>query len=152
MVEIIEYEDQYAADFKRINLEWLDKLNLTEDADLVMLNNPRRAIIQPGGAVFLAKLKDEIIGSAALISTHDGIYELAKMTVIPSCQGKGVSKSLLERCLETARRFGAKKIILFSHHKLEAALHLYTKYGFIHVDVTGSPFVTADIKMELLLS
>ena len=32
MVEIIEYQDQYAGDFKKINLEWLDKFNLTEES------------------------------------------------------------------------------------------------------------------------
>ncbi|HEX6227432.1 MAG TPA: GNAT family N-acetyltransferase [Chryseolinea sp.] len=151
MVEIIEYDEQYAEDFKKINLEWLDKLNLTEEADLIMLNNPREAIIQPGGAVFLAKAGHEIIGSAAIISAHDNIYELAKMTVVPTWQGRGISKLLLERCLAVARRNSAKKIVLFSHHKLDAALQLYAKYGFVQVEVTDSPFATADIKMELNL-
>ena len=116
-----------------------------------MLNKPRETILKPGGAIFLAKTKDEIIGSAALISAHDGLYELAKMTVVPSWQGRGISKLLLEKCLERARLLGARKIVLFSHHKLEAALQLYTQYGFVHVAVTDSPFATADIKMELLL-
>jgi len=151
MVEIIEYQDQYAGDFKKINLEWLDKYNLTEDADLLMLNKPRDTILKPGGAIFLAKTKDEVIGSAALISAHDDQYELAKMTVVPSWQGRGISKLLLEKCLERARVLGAKKIVLFSHHKLAAALQLYIRYGFVYVNVTDSPFVTADIKMELLL-
>ena len=151
MVEIIEYQDQYAGDFKKINLEWLDKFNLTEEPDLLMLNQPRETILQPGGAIFLAKTKDEVIGSAALLSGHDGLYELAKMTVVPSWQGRGISKLLLEKCLERASFLKAKKIVLFSHHKLEVALRLYTNYGFEHVEVTDSPFATADIKMELLL-
>ena len=102
--------------------------------DLLMLNKPRETILKPGGAIFLAKTKDEVIGSAALISAHDGLYELAKMTVVPSWQGRGISKLLLEKCLERARLLGAKKIVLFSHHKLEAALQLYIQYGFVHVD------------------
>jgi N-acetylglutamate synthase-like GNAT family acetyltransferase len=151
MIYIIEYEDRYAGDFKKINLEWLDKYNLTEEADLRALNKPRETILEPGGAIFLAKIKEEIIGSAALISAHDGLYELAKMTVVPSWQGRGISKLLLEKCLERARLLGATKIVLFSNHKLEAALQLYSNYGFEHVTVTDSPFETADIKMELLL-
>lgn len=151
MVEIIEFQDQYAGDFKKINLEWLDKYNLTEDPDLLMLNKPRETILNPGGAIFLAKTKDEVIGSAALINGHDGVYELAKMTVIPSWQRRGISKLLVEKCLQRASLLGAKKIVLFSHHKLEAALKLYTQYGFVHVAVTDSPFATADIKMELFL-
>ena len=151
MIDIIEYQDQYASAFKNINLEWLDKYNLTEEADLLVLNKPRGTILEPGGAIFLARSKEEIIGSAALISGHDGLYELAKMTVVPSWQGRGISKLLLEKCLERARLLGAKKIVLFSHHKLKAALQLYTQYGFEHVNVTDSPFATADIKMELML-
>jgi putative acetyltransferase len=151
MVEIIEYQEQYAGTFKKINLEWLDKYDLTEEADLLMLNKPEETILEPGGAIFLAKSKDEIIGSAALISTHDSIYELAKMTVVPSWRGRGVSKLLLEKCLERASFLKARKIVLFSHHKLVEALQLYSNYGFVHVAVTDSPFATADIKMELLL-
>jgi len=151
MVEIIEYQDQYAGDFKKINLEWLNKYDLTEEPDLLMLNKPKETILEPGGAIFLAKNKAEIIGSAALISAHDGIYELAKMTVVPSWRGRGVSKLLLEKCLERAGFLKAKKIVLFSHHKLLEALQLYSNYGFMHVAVTDSPFATADIKMELLL-
>src|SRR5688572_24371520 len=151
MVDIIEYQDQYADDFKKINLEWLNKLDLTEEADLLMLNKPKETILEPGGAIFLAKTDEEIIGSAALISAHNGVFELAKMTVVPLWQGRGISKLLLEKCLERASFLKAKKIVLFSHHKLEVALRLYTNYGFEHVEVTDSPFATADIKMELLL-
>ena len=151
MVEIIEYTDKYAADFKVINLEWLDKYHLTEPPDILMLDDPIGRIIEPGGAVYLAKVKEEIIGSAALIREHHGVYELAKMTVIPSWQGKGVSKLLLEKCLERARNLKARKIILFSNHQLGAALQLYTRYGFVRIDVTDSPFRTADVKMQLVL-
>jgi putative acetyltransferase len=152
MVELIEYEDQYALDFKSINLEWLEKFNLTEAQDLVMLNDPHGVIVQTGGAIFLAKVGGTIVGSAALLHEHDDVYELAKMTVIPSWQGKGVSKLLLERCLEKARDLKAKKIILFSNHQLRTALALYLKYGFRHIAVEASPFRTADVKMELLLN
>ena len=151
MIEVIEYEDQYALDFKTINLEWLDKYNLLEPPDLLMLNEPKARIIEPGGAVYLARVESEIIGSAALINEHDGIYELAKMTVVPAWRGKGISKLLLEKCLEKARALQAKKIILFSNNQLGAALQLYTRYGFVNVEVTDSPFLTADIKMELHL-
>jgi GNAT superfamily N-acetyltransferase len=151
MVEIIRYEDRYAADFKTINLEWLEKYNLLEPPDILMLNEPVKQIIEPGGAVFLARSGDQIIGSAALLNEHDGIFELAKMTVIPAWQGKGISKLLIERCLEEAKVLKAKKIILFSNHQLNAALQLYVAYGFVQIEVTNSPFVTADVKMELAL-
>ena len=103
MVEIIDYDDLYESDFRRINLEWLDKFSLTEELDVVTLNHPREKILDSGGVIFLAKAQGEIIGSAALINEHDGIYELAKMTVVPAWQGKGISNLLMEKCLAKAK-------------------------------------------------
>jgi len=151
MIEIIPYSDEYASVFKVLNLEWLDKYNLTESHDLLILNDPKGTIIDNGGAIFLAKSGDEIVGSAAIINEDHDIYELAKMTVAPAFQGKGISKLLLEKCLEAAKERDAKKLILFSNSQLQTAISLYKKYGFKHVDVTDAPFLTADIKMELSL-
>jgi putative acetyltransferase len=151
MIELVEYSDKYASDFKRINLEWLDKYNLTEDPDRRMLNDPQSTILNPGGAIYLAMVDGEVIGSAALLNEHHGVYELAKMTVVPQWQGKGIGNLLIEKCLVKARQLNAKKIVLFSNHQLQAALGLYIKYGFNHVDVTDSPFETADVRMELVM-
>lgn len=151
MIEIIPYSEEYAGMFKVLNLEWLDKYNLTESHDLLILNDPRGTIIDNGGVIYLAMSGEEIVGSAALINEGHGIYELAKMAVAPAYQGKGISKLLIEKCIEAAKEMKAKKIILFSNSQLQTAISLYKKYGFKHVDVTDAPFLTADIKMELSL-
>ena len=149
VVEIIDYDEKYRSDFKKINLEWLDKYNLTESHDLLVLNDPKGTILDHGGFIWLAKAGDEIIGSAALMNEGHGIFELAKMTVTPKWQGKGISKILIETCLNKAKEVGAKKLILFSNHQLQTALKLYEKYSFKHVEVKDAPFETADVKMEL---
>ena len=152
MIELIPYENKYQADFKNLNLEWLDKFNLTESHDLEVLNDPEGTVIARGGCIFLAKEGDEIIGTAGLWKESKEEYELVKMTVAPAYRGKGISKLLLERCLSAARELGAKKIILYSNSQLKTALGLYKKFGFRHVPVTGAPFLTADVKMELSLA
>lgn len=149
MVRIIDYEEKYAADFKQLNLEWLEKYNLVESHDLMVLNDPTGTIIARGGFIYLATANEKIIGSAGLMKEHDDEYELVKMTVAPRFQGKGISKLLLEKCIHKAREIGAKTLILYSNSQLQTAISLYTKYGFRHVTVTDSPFVTADVKMEL---
>jgi putative acetyltransferase len=83
---------------------------------------------------------------------HEGVYELAKMAVIEKHRGKGISKLLLQRCLQEATRLQAKKITLFSNHQLQTALKLYEQFGFNHIPVEDSPFLTADVKMELVLA
>ena len=150
-IEIIDYEDRYHDEFRNLNLEWLDKYNLKEEPDLMVLNDPRGNIINKGGYIWLARCDGEIIGSSALIKEHDGVFELAKMSVGKPWRGKGISKLLIEVCLQKARELRASKIELFSNHQLLAALRLYERYGFKYVEVKDSPFATADVKMELLM-
>ena len=150
-IEIIEYEDRYHEKFRSLNLVWLDKYKLTEEPDLMVLNDPRGTIINNGGYIWLARQDGEIIGSSALIKEHDGVFELAKMAVAEPWQGKGISKLLIEVCLNKAREVGASKVELFSNHQLLAALKLYERYGFKHVSMKDRPFVTADVKMELIM-
>ena len=150
-VEIIDYADSYESDFRRVNLEWLDQFSLKEELDVITLNHPREKILTPGGAIFLARAGDKIVGSAALIREHPGVYELAKMAVIPAWQGKGISNLLMEKCLRKATELGALRIILYSHTSLGKAIGLYRKYGFEHVEVKDSPFATANVKMVLEL-
>ena len=117
----------------------------------MVLNDPVGTIINRGGYIWLAKAGDEIAGTAALMSEGHGIFELAKMSVTEKWQGKGISRMLIETCLNKAKEVGAKKLSLFSNHQLQTAISLYLKYGFRHVEVKDSPFDTADVKMELVL-
>jgi putative acetyltransferase len=151
MIIIVDFEEKYSADFKRLNLEWLEQYNLLESHDLLLLNDPIGTIINRQGCIYLAKEEDNIVGTAALIKEHEGVYELAKMAVQPSHQGKGISKLLLQRCIDTAREWKAIRLLLFSNHQLVNALKLYEQYGFKQVAVEDSPFETADVKMELTL-
>jgi len=151
MIEIIDYSGKYADDFRELNLEWLEKYNLTESHDLEVINHPKEAILDHGGYIFLAKEGDKIIGTAGIANEGDSVYELVKMTVTPAFRGKGISRMLIEKCLDKAKELGAKKIFLYSNSQLQTAISLYKKYGFVHVDASNSPLVTADVKMELTL-
>lgn len=151
MVEIILYSAEWHDAFRQLNLEWLNKYNLCEEADMLVLNDPQGMILDKGGVIYLAKAGDEIVGTAALIPEGHNVYELAKMSVTEQWQGKGISKLLLEACLQKADELDAVKIELFSNHQLKNALKLYEKYGFSYIEMKDSPFETADIKMELSL-
>ena len=151
MIEIIDYSDEYANDFKQLNLEWLNKYNLAESHDLEIINDPKRTILNNGGYIYLAKDGDKIIGTAGLANDGNSVFELVKMAVAPAFQGRGISKMLMDKCLNRARELKAKKIFLYSNSQLITAIGLYKKYGFVHVDASNSPLVTADVKMELSL-
>lgn len=149
-VSIVDYDDVHQSVFKSLNMEWLDAYNLTEPRDLEALDNPRKAILDEGGVIYLAIISGKVIGSAAVIKDH-GQFELAKMAVAKEHRGKGISRLLLDRCIAFTRNAGAKKLILYSNSRLTLALSLYKSYGFKDVELNDSPFVTADVKMELRL-
>src|SRR5882757_7948778 len=110
MIEIIPYEERFQPDFKRLNLEWLDKYQLTEQYDLDILDNPVDQVIGPGGCIFLAMENGKVVGTAGLAKAKDDAYELVKMAVDPAMRGKGIGKILLEHCLEEAKNRKAKKV------------------------------------------
>lgn len=149
-IEIIEYREKYHADFKRMNLDYLDKYNLTESHDLMILDNPEEVVLEKGGFLWLAKTGEEIVGTVGIIPEGHGTFELIKMCVAEKWRGMGISKVLLNTCLQKVKKLNGKKIILFSNHQLQTALKLYEKFGFRNVEVEDSPFVTADVKMELI--
>ena len=149
MIEIIDYSGEYANEFRDLNLEWLNKYNLTESHDLEVINHPRETILDRGGFIFLAREGEKIIGTAGIANEGDSVYELVKMTVAPAFRGQGISKMLIEKCLKKAKELKAKKVILYSNSQLQTAISLYKKYGFVHVDASNSPLVTADVKMEM---
>src|SRR4030095_15703322 len=149
VIEIIEFDKKYHQDFKKMNLDYLDKYNLTESHDMMILDNPEEYVLGRGGFLWLAKAGDEIVGTVGIMPEGHGIFELIKMCVAESWRGRGISKLLMETCLQKVKELGGEKLFLFSNHQLQTALKLYTKYGFKNVEVTDSPFETADVKMEL---
>src|SRR5688572_1224368 len=151
-IQIIEYEEKYNSDFKKLNLDYLDKYDLTESHDMIILDNPEEIVLKTGGFIWLAKAGDEIVGTVGIMPEGHGIFELIKMCVAESWRGRGISKLLMETCLQKVKELGGVKLFLFSNHQLQTALKLYKKYGFKNVEVTDSPFETADVKMELDLS
>jgi putative acetyltransferase len=148
MIRIIDFEKKHAADFKRLNQEWLENYQLMESHDLEVINDPVGKVIERGGFIFLAETHGIIIGTAGLMKGSEHEFELVKMSVATSYQGLGIGKSLLEKCLAKAKEQEAKRLFLYSNSRLHRAIALYSKYGFKHVSVFKSPLVTADVKME----
>ena len=151
--EIIDYEQQYAKDFLRLNVEWIEKYFKLENEDKKTLENPHKYIIASGGAIKLAKYKNEIVGTCALIKINDQVYELAKMAVTKKCQGLQIGKKLGLSVLEKAKKLGGSKVILESNKKLTPAINLYKSLGFKSGQHFGnkSVYERCDIEMEILL-
>lgn len=148
-IEIIKFSDEYSKYFTDLNMAWLQKYFVVEPIDYEILFNPKKYILDQGGFIFFAKADDQIAGTFALIRINETIYELAKMAVEESFQGKKIGNRMLEFCIEEGKRLKADKIILFSNKKLEPAIHLYEKFGFKEVSLGNAEYQRANIKMEV---
>lgn len=151
MIEIVEYSEANKSFFKALNYEWLMKYFSIEPMDDIVLSNPKSEIIHKGGKIFYAKYNGIIIGTIALIKTDETTYELAKMAVTVSAQGKGIGSELIKHCIDVSREIGFKKIILYTNEILKYAITLYRRHDFIEVPFDASNYKRAKIKMELTL-
>jgi GNAT superfamily N-acetyltransferase/DNA-binding MarR family transcriptional regulator len=143
-VEIIPFEPRYRDDFRRLNVEWLEKHFYVEAIDHDVLSNPEEKILGPGGYIFLARRtpqpgagasdapEGEIIGTCALIKAGRGRFELSKMAVTERYQGLRVGRRLLEAAIAQFEKTGARQLFLESNSKLKTALQLYESSGFQH--------------------
>lgn len=152
-MEILSYTPKYAEEFKKLNIAWLEKYFWVEPHDEEVLSDPEKYIIEPGGTIFFVKDNDEIIGTVALMKIEDGIFELTKMAVTPAAQGKKIGQKLMEHTINYAREKKWKKLIIYSNRKLENAVYIYQKYGFVEIPIEeNNPYSRGDIKMKMNLS
>lgn len=150
---IVNFDKQFAKDFYELNIEWLHAHFYVEPFDEEVLSKPEHFIIDNGGHIFFAKLEDVIVGTVALMPTNmEGIFELTKMAVSPNHRGFKIGQKLMHHCIDFAKQKNFKGLILYSNRKLENAIYIYRKYGFIEIPVEeNSPYKRSDIKMELNL-
>jgi GNAT superfamily N-acetyltransferase len=147
-LEIIAFESRYRDEFKRLNVAWLQRYFRVEPIDEQVLGNPEREILAGGGAILFARMQDRIIGTVALKPEEGGAFELTKMAVDESCQGKGYGKRLLAVACDHASALGAPRVILYSQRTLKVAVAMYSKYGFVEMPLTDKRYARCDIKME----
>ncbi len=155
-VAVISYDPAYREAFKQLNLAWIQQHFEVEPEDETVLNDPETYILKPGGQVLFAQdqATQEILGTCALLLQPDGSYELAKMTVAEQARGRRIGKHLLEACITFARQQSAPHLSLETNSTLTAAVHLYTKLGFILQPADSghpSPFKRTDMRMRLSL-
>lgn len=149
---IHDYDDERAADFRDINLEWIEAMYTVEATDRDVLDHPRERIIDRGGAILFVEIRGfGIVGTCALQKTGEHQYELTKMGVLERARGSGAGSVLLDAVIDRARRMGARRLYLLSNRKSAAGIHLYEKHGFVHDDGImadfGARYARCDVAM-----
>ena len=151
-INFITFSEEYASLFYELNIVWLKKYFLVEPYDLHVLNNPKAAILENGGAVFFVEFKGDVIGTFALMPIDNNSFELMKMTVIESFRSKGVGDQILKFAINFCKMKNVSTLVLYSNTVLKSAMRLYQRNGFTEVALSeSSPYDRADIKMMLQL-
>ena len=98
------------------------------------LKDPLKKYGPPSGDLVLAYWEDEIAGCVALTKLKDaGACEMKRLYVRPSFRENKIGRLLVEDLLSSAKEKNYKKMRLDPFLKLQAAVHLYQKFGFENI-------------------
>lgn len=150
-----DYIPADATAFRDLNLAWVEKFFTVEAEDRAQLEDPQTHILDKGGAILIAELDGEAVGTVGLVPGHgEGVLELIKMSARSDVQGKGIGRALMDAAITKSREMGARAIWLETNTKLEAALALYRKSGFRELfgdELTETPYDRCNCQMLLEL-
>ncbi len=154
-IGIRQFQPGDAAAFRRLNEEWITRYFRIEPKEELVLADPQKVILDPGGRIFFATSGERCVGCCGLIRLNEKEFEVAKMAVEPSYQKAGIGRRLLQAVIEEARSAGAHRLYLETNHVLTPAIRLYESLGFKHIDpsrIIPSAYARADVYMELILA
>lgn len=150
-----DYTPQDAVAFRDLNLAWVEAFFTVEAEDRAQLEDPKTHILDKGGAILMADLDGEVVGTVGLVPGHEaGMLELIKMSARTDVQGRGIGRALMDAAIAKARDMGAKKIWLETNTVLDAALALYRRSGFRQLsgdELTDTPYDRCNCQMLLEL-
>jgi GNAT superfamily N-acetyltransferase len=147
---VVTWRPELRADFERLNLAWIERWFTVEEEDRKVFRDPGGQIVEPGGQIFFVVDEHGVRGTCAVIRHDATTFELAKMAVEPSAQGRGYGDRLVESVIGFARGAGATRLMLVSNTRLGPALNLYRKHGFRDVPLDpANGYSRADIQLEL---
>lgn len=92
-----------------------------------------RAYARPGCIYFVVEEAGRVLGGGGVAPLDGGdadTCELRKMYFLPALRGRGLGRALLERCIESARALGYRRMYIETLTGMDAAMRLYEKLGF----------------------
>jgi ribosomal protein S18 acetylase RimI-like enzyme len=101
---------------------------------------PDPSAFEPPAGVFVVVDDDNgvPVGCGGIRLVDDGPngrrYEVKHLYLAPETRGRGWGRLLLDDLEARALAFGAKELVLDTHHSLEAAAGLYASAGFVRIE------------------
>jgi putative acetyltransferase len=92
---------------------------------------------EPGSIYFVAEQDGKVLGGAGIYPSQGlppQTCELVKMYLRPEARGKGLGKSLIDKCVEFAKGFGYRQLYIETMPELRKAVSIYEKFGFEYLN------------------
>jgi len=96
-----------------------------------------RAYAEPRHAYFVVERDGKVLGGGGIAPLSGGdadTCELRKMYFLPDARGIGAGMAMMTRCLDAARDAGFRRCYLETLTGMDAAMRLYERTGFQHID------------------
>lgn len=95
------------------------------------LSDPLKKYGPPKGALYIAYHDDQPAGCIALQWLEPGVCEMKRLFVHPAYREYGIGKLLIEALLQKAKEMQYQIMKLDTLDRLQAAINLYQRYGFV---------------------
>ena len=106
---------------------------------------------QPGGALLLLKINNQVVGCAGIRELDPQVAELKRMYVRAEYRQHKLGRHLLDHALELAKSLGYGKIRLDTLPDMVQAQNLYRSYHFYEIPPYRFNPVAGTVYMEKLL-
>jgi putative acetyltransferase len=87
-----------------------------------------------GGAFWVAREGDALLGTCGVIPVAPATIELRKMYLRPAARGLGLGRRLLDIAIAWAREHGAERLVLDTAEQMTSAITFYEANGFVRDD------------------
>jgi len=131
--QIVPCTPELRGKFAEIWVPWLRSTTgkEPEPEDKLAVGDPESFYVKGGGAVLFALKDADPLGVVAVKNLGEGVYEFCKLVVSERARGLGVGRQLVEACIRFARDAGGHVLMLQSFRRLEVALGMYERMGFV---------------------
>lgn len=86
---------------------------------------------------FVVEYQNQLVGGAGIAPLEngpEGICELQKMYFLPIARGKGQGSTMMQTCLDFAKKAGYRQVYLETMPNMLDAQKMYQKFGFTYID------------------
>jgi putative acetyltransferase len=90
--------------------------------------------VDRGGAFWVARAGDLMVGTCGVFPVAARDFELRKMYLRPAARGQGIGHELLDEAVTFARARAAHRLVLDTTEQMAGAIAFYEAHGFIRDD------------------